>query len=489
MGLGNKMKIIPKDPGVIHFVGIGGIGMSGIACLLHAMGYKVQGSDIANTGYVLESVKAQGIKCFVGHDQNNVKDISLLIVSTAIKKDNPELIYAQQNNVPVIHRSEMLAELMRFKHSIAVSGTHGKTTTTTMLAALFEAMGDDPTVINGGVVNHRNSNAYLGKSNFLIAEADESDKTFIKVPAYVAIITNIDPEHLEHYDNDFENVKSAYQQFIANIPFYGFAVVCFDHPVVKEVVEKVHNRKIITYGVINKEVDLFATNIRNSDGKTVFDIMLSDNICESLQLESNIIENIVLNSYGQHNVSNYLAAIAVGLEHGLTFSDTKHALDNFKGAKRRFTHVAEVEGKLIIDDYAHHPVEIEATLQAAKALANTRKGRVIAIMEPHKYTRLRDNLEGFATSFAYADCVAITDVYSAGEQMIDGIDSDILSQKIACENKKVCRVKDIDAMVEYVNSNSADKDVVIFLGAGSITKWAYLLPEKIKKYRLICNTY
>ncbi len=473
--------VLPTSLGVIHFIGIGGIGMSGIAEILHSLGYKVQGSDQSES-YVTDRLTSLGIKVFFTHDEKNVDGVSLIVKSTAISDDNPEMVRAANSHIPVIKRSEMLAEIMRFKHSISVSGTHGKTTTTALVAHLLEKASLAPTVINGGIIEKKGTNAYVGHGDLLVAEADESDGTFIKVPSYVAVITNIDPEHMDYYKH-FENAIGAYRAFVNNLPFYGFGVLCYDHPIVKELGRSIRERKILSYGILDDSVDFFATNISTDGLTSEFDVMLSENYVAKKRLNYSEIKNVQLSLLGNHNISNSLAAIAVGVELGIEPSVIASAFAEMSKIKRRFTKTGEVDGILVIDDYAHHPVEVIATLSTARNVANVRNGRVIAILQPHRYTRLRDLMDDFARSFSEADYVYISDVYAASEKPIKGVGKEALIEKALSHNNNVSAVDSPEDIPQIINKLARHNDVVVFLGAGSITKWAYELPKELEKLR------
>ncbi len=470
--------ISPIEVGIIHFVGIGGIGMSGMAEILKTLGYQVQGSDLSES-YITDRLQGIGISVFIGQKEGNVKDAAIVVRSTAIVDSNPEIIAARQLGIPIIKRSEMLAEIMRFKHCIAVSGTHGKTTTTSLIAKMLEEAGVNPTIINGGIINELGTNARLGSGKFLVAEADESDGTFISIPAFVAVITNIDPEHLDYY-GDFESVKNAYFQFIENLPFYGFGVLCFDHEVVREVAERVTNRLIISYGIQYHDADLVAYNINYAGDKTTFDVRLSETLQNHLKLNFSKIEDITLSILGEHNVQNSLAAIIVALKLGFGKELIQKGLSNFQGVKRRFIKVGEVNQVSIIDDYAHHPVEIRATLKTARKIANSKNSRVIVIAQPHRYSRLKNFMAEFSTCFSEADILYVSDVYPAGEEPISGVDSKELVKSIKENtNQEVYLLHDHTQISMIINSIMLPNDLVIFLGAGNITKWAYKLPEEL----------
>ncbi len=405
---------LPREIGPIHFVGIGGIGMSGIAEVLVNLGYVVQGSD-ASDNYNLDRLRKAGAKVSVGHKAENVDGAAVVVVSTAIKRDNPELMAARERRIPVVRRAEMLAELMRLKSCVAIAGTHGKTTTTTMVATLLDAGGLDPTVINGGIINAYGSNARLGAGDWMVVEADESDGTFLKLPTDVAIVTNVDPEHLDHFKT-FEAVQDAFRHFVENLPFYGFAVMCIDHPVVQSLVGKIEDRRIITYGE-NPQADVRLLDLTPMGGGSKFKVAFRDRKTGAVHE----IADLMLPMPGRHNASNATAAIAVARELGVSDEAIRKAIAGFGGVKRRFTKTGEWNGVTVIDDYGHHPVEIAAVLKAARESTN---GKIVAVVQPHRYTRLQSLFEEFCTCFNDADAVIVADVYAAGEAPIDGIDRD-----------------------------------------------------------------
>lgn len=468
------MKAVGTDIGTIHFVGIGGIGMSGIAEVMHNLGYTVQGSDIAE-GYVVEGLRARGIKVMIGHAAENLGDAAVVVTSTAVKRDNPEVVAALENRVPVVRRAEMLAELMRLKRTVAVAGTHGKTTTTSMVAALLDAGGVDPTVINGGIINSYGSNARLGASEWMVVEADESDGSFLRLDGTIAVVTNIDPEHLDHYGS-FERVKDAFVEFIENVPFYGCAVLCIDHPEVQAVIPKVRDRRVVTYG-FSAQADVRGENVVPYPGGNRFDAVLR-------QRDGSVrrIEGIELPMPGRHNVQNALAAVAVAAEMGCADSVIQTGFAKFSGVKRRFTKVGEVDGVTVIDDYGHHPVEIRAVLAAAREGVGT--GRVIAVVQPHRFTRLRDHLEEFQGAFNDADVVYAAPVYPAGEAPIEGVDAAVLVEGIKARGHRSAHtITGADALAATLAESAKSGDMVVCLGAGDITKWAGVLAEKIKFLR------
>jgi len=467
------MKGVATDIGTIHFVGIGGIGMSGIAEVMANLGYKVQGSDIAE-GYVVDGLRGRGIKVMIGHAAENLGDAAVVVTSTAVKRDNPEVAAALEARIPVVRRAEMLAELMRLKSTVAVAGTHGKTTTTSMIAALLDAGGIDPTVINGGIINSYGSNARLGASEWMVVEADESDGSFLRLDGTIAVVTNIDPEHLDHYGS-FDAVKEAFVEFIENVPFYGAAVLCIDHPEVQAVIPKVRDRRVITYG-FSAQADVRGDNVTPVPGGNRFDAVIRQRDGTSRR-----IEGIELPMPGRHNVQNALAAVGVAVEMGCADSVIQTGFAKFTGVKRRFTKVGEVGGVSIIDDYAHHPVEIRAVLSAAREGV---KGKVIAVVQPHRFTRLRDLMDDFQTAFNDADVVYAAPVYPAGEQPIAGVDSAVLISGIKERGHRAAFVTGgADALAETLAATIEPGDMVVCLGAGDITKWAAGLAEAIAARR------
>ena len=466
------MNRIPFDIGPIHFVGIGGIGMSGIAEVLWNLGYKVQGSDVSS-GATVERLKSLGIPIYIEHEAANIGEAAVVVVSTAIKAGNPEVDAARVRRIPVVKRAEMLAELMRLKSAIAIGGTHGKTTTTSLVAAVLDEAGLDPTVINGGIINALGANAYLGGGDWMVVEADESDGAFLKLPSTVAVVTNIDPEHLDHWI-DFESIRAAFRTFVENIPFYGFAVVCADHPEAQSLTALVRDRRIITYG-FNPQADIRAENVNLGPEGAQFDVVAK--LPGSREVIR--IENLILPMFGSHNAQNALVAVAVALELGITQQDIRTGLAKFKGVRRRFTKVGEIQGITIIDDYGHHPVEIAAVLAAARSVA---KGRVIAVAQPHRYSRLQDHMEGFCTCFNDADQVIVAPVYPAGEKPISGVDHNTLADGlIAHGHKEVKTINDPSDLAGLIAKNATSGDYVICLGAGTITQWAGQLPNELEQ--------
>ncbi|WP_455476481.1 UDP-N-acetylmuramate--L-alanine ligase [Bartonella sp. B17] len=461
---------MPLNIGLIYFVGIGGIGMSGIAEVLHSLGYKVQGSDQTDNANV-KRLRDKGINVYIGHHAENLRDAEVVVISTAVKKTNPEYIAAKEKHLPIVKRAEMLAELMRFRRAIAVGGTHGKTTTTSMIAALLDAGRFDPMVINGGIINAYGTNARMGDGDWMVVEADESDGTFLKLPADIAVITSIDSEHLDHYGS-FSAVRDAFWQFVENVPFYGFAVLCLDHPEVQTLASRIDDRWVITYGE-NPQADVRFLNLLMDGQKTRFDVLIRS---RKTGRETEF-RNLVLPMSGKHNVSNATAAIAIAHELGISNESIKKGLAEFSGVKRRFTQTGSWRGVEIFDDYGHHPVEIKAVLRAAR---ESTKGRVIAVVQPHRYSRLRNLFDDFAACFNDADTVMIAPVYAAGEEPVTGFGAKELVEHIKMAGHRDVRlVNCLEDVVSVVSTFSKPSDYIVFLGAGNITQWAYALPNKL----------
>jgi UDP-N-acetylmuramate--alanine ligase len=468
------MRALSLSIGTIHFVGIGGIGMSGIAEVFHNLGYSVQGSDISDNANV-KRLQEMGIKVAIGHNEYNLGNAQVVVISSAVKDDNPEVVIARSKLIPVVRRAEMLGELMRLKWSIAVGGTHGKTTTTSLIAAILEAADMDPTVINGGIINALGTNAKLGDGDWMVAEADESDGTFLKLPATIAVVTNIDPEHLDHY-GDFDTLRTAFDAFVQNIPFYGFAALCIDHIEVQAMIPRVSDRKVVTYG-FSPQADVRAVNVKRGKGGICMDVVINDRKA----ISTRTLQAVNLPMFGDHNIQNALAAIAIAGEMGIEDDILQGGLTNFEGVKRRFTKTGEVDGVTVIDDYGHHPVEILAVLAAAREAC---EGQVIAVMQPHRYTRLRDLFEDFCTCFNDADAVLVTDVFAAGEAPIKGIDRDALVRGLRERgHRTVMPLLDGEHLPGIINDLSGPGDMVVCLGAGSITQLANALPEKLRMLR------
>ena len=466
------MSQLPLSIGRIHFTGIGGIGMSGIAEILHDMGYEVQGSDSAENANV-QRLRDKGITIMVGQQAANIANATIVVVSTAIKADNPEVMEARRRFLPVVHRAEMLGELMRLRWSVAIAGTHGKTTTTSLVATLLDAGGIDPTVINGGIITGWGSNARLGESDWMVVEADESDGSFSRLNPTVAVVTNIDPEHLDHH-GDFDNLKAAFRQFVASIPFYGFATLCIDHPVVQRMMPEIPERRLITYG-LSASADIRATNLTTSDEGMRFDVMISRRIDAGMEM----IPDVLLPMLGEHNVLNCLAAISVALEMGISDQAIRDGLKNFRGVGRRFEFKGSADGIMVIDDYGHHPVEIEAALSAARMLKPENK--VIAVVQPHRYSRLQDLFADFCGCFNDADAVLVADVYAAGEAPIDGVDKDgLVAGLMAHGHPRPEALTSPETLAEQVLAIAGPGDLVICLGAGSSTSWAAELPQQLE---------
>jgi len=468
---------VATDIGPIHFVGIGGIGMSGIAEVMRNLGYTVQGSDVAE-GYVVQGLRDKGIKVTIGHTAGNVADAAVVVVSTAITRSNPEVEAALERRIPVVRRAEMLAELMRLKQTVAVAGTHGKTTTTSMVAALLDAGGVDPTVINGGIINSYGSNARLGASDWMVVEADESDGSFLRLDGTIAVVTNIDPEHLDHYGS-FDGVKDAFVEFVENVPFYGAALLCLDHPEVQNILPRVRDRRVVTYG-FSAQADIRGVDVTPVPGGNRFACVV-----RARDGATRTIEDIELPMPGRHNVQNALAAIGVALELGIPDATIQQGFSAFGGVKRRFTHVGEVPmdggSVTIIDDYGHHPVEIRAVLAAAREGA---EGRVIAVVQPHRYSRLGSLMEEFQTAFNDADRVLVTPVYAAGEAPVAGVDAEALVEGLKRRgHRSAATVADAAALADELAATVQPNDMVVCLGAGDITKWAAGLAAAIGERR------
>jgi UDP-N-acetylmuramate--alanine ligase len=463
---------MPESIGLVHFVGIGGIGMSGIAEVLHNLGYQVQGSDQSESANV-QRLRQKGIQVFIGHAAENLGDAEVVVVSTAIRRTNPEVMAAREKSLPIVRRAEMLAELMRFRQAVAIGGTHGKTTTTSMVATLLDAGGLDPTVINGGIINAYGTNARMGEGEWMVVEADESDGTFLKLPADIAVVTNIDPEHLDHYGS-FDAVRQAFCQFVENVPFYGFAVMCIDHPEVQALVSRIDDRRIVTYGT-NPQADVRFSNHRMDAAVSVFDVSIRDRKSG----EETLIEGLRLPMPGRHNVSNATAAIAVAHELGLTPDEIRKGLAAFGGVKRRFTHAGSWNGVEIFDDYGHHPVEIRAVLKAAREACS---GRVFAVAQPHRFSRLHDLFNEFAACFNEADKVIVAPVYPAGEEPIEGVSSEALVERIkAGGHRSVSFAEGPEEIARIIADLAQPGDFVVFLGAGNITYWANGFVQMLEK--------
>jgi UDP-N-acetylmuramate--alanine ligase len=461
---------VPFDLGPVHFVGIGGIGMSGIAEIMLRLGYTVQGSD-ARAGPTTQRLQGLGAKVFIGHDAAQIAGASAIVYSSAIKPDNPEMAAGRERGVPLVRRAEMLAELMRLRFSVAVAGAHGKTTTTSMIAALLDAGGLDPTVVNGGIINAYGANAKVGEGEWIVVEADESDGTFLKLPRTVAVVTNIDPEHLDHY-GDFATLKDTFRAFVQDIPFYGFAALCIDDPDVQDTAARIDNRRLITYGT-NPQADLRAMDIVMGPDGAVFDVRIQPQGADAQRLTG-----LVLPMVGRHNVLNALAAIAVARELGVGEADIRAGLAGFGGVRRRFTTVGVARGVRIVDDYGHHPVEIESVLAAARSVTT---GRVIAVVQPHRYSRLRDLFDDFCRCFNDAETVILANVYPAGEAPIPGFDRDALARGVRRHgHRRVLTLDDPAGLPALIAAEAEPGDLVVFLGAGDITAWAHALPARLE---------
>jgi UDP-N-acetylmuramate--alanine ligase len=466
------MRALPLDIGTIHFVGIGGIGMSGIAEILHNLGYAVQGSDVAD-GANVRRLQDLGIPVAIGHRAENLGTAQVVVVSSAVAKDNAEVLAARAHLIPVVRRAEMLGELMRLKWSIAVAGTHGKTTTTSLIGTLLDAAKLDPTVINGGIINAYGTNARLGAGDWMVVEADESDGTFVKLPATIAVVTNIDPEHLDFY-RTFDALQQAFESFVANIPFYGFAALCIDHPVVQGMIPRLSERRVVTYG-LSPQADIRAVDIKMGRDGARYDVVLTDRQDRTTRT----ITGVFLPMFGQHNVQNSLAAIAVAEEMGLDDDTVRSAFAGFKGVRRRFTKTGEWNGITVIDDYGHHPVEIAAVLSAARSAAT---GSVIAVVQPHRYTRVANLFAEFCTCFNDADAVLVADIYPAGEPPIEGISGAALVTGLRARgHRNVVALASPADLAPQIASLARPGDFVVCLGAGSITQWAHALPAELER--------
>jgi UDP-N-acetylmuramate--alanine ligase len=467
----------PFDLGPAHIVGIGGIGMSGIADVMITMGYQVQGSDIRESDNI-QRLRERGAKIFIGHAAENVKGAGTVIISTAIKSGNPEVDAARAAGIPVVRRANMLAEITRLKYTVCIAGTHGKTTTTSMVAALLDGANIDPTVINGGIIHAYGSNYKAGESDWMVVESDESDGTFTKLHPTCAVVTNIDAEHMDHYGS-MEKLREAFDTFVENLPFYGFAVLCTDHPEVQGLAARVTDRRRITYG-FNRQADVRAINLKTDLSGAHFDVALR----RPGSAQPRLIAGLTLPMAGEHNVQNALAAVAVALELGATDEQIRNSMGGFGGVKRRFTQVGEwtpVPGQppvRIIDDYGHHPVEISAVLKAARAMQG--QGQLIAVCQPHRYTRLRDLFEDFSRCFDQADHVLVAPVYEAGESPIDGFSHETLVASIARNGHRgAATLSSMEALPETLKALAGPGAMVVCLGAGDITKYAAELAENL----------
>ena len=462
---------IPFPCGIVHFIGIGGIGMSGIAEIMHTTGYKISGSDIADNANV-QRLRSMGIPVNIGHSAENVNGVGVVVVSSAINPDNPEIVAAKKQKIPVIHRSDMLAELMKSHWSVSVGGTHGKTTTTALISWILEQAGKEPTIINGGIINSSGTNAVLGNGDWMVVEADESDGSFVKFPSTLVVVTNIDPDHMNFY-KDIDDLKNTFTKFINNIPFYGLAVVCIDSAQVQNIIPNI-SRPFITYG-FNRQADISVSDIKSENGSMYFDVAIKDRNTENVQE----VKGFSIPLCGEHNVKNALAAIGVALKLNIDVETIKKAISSFGGVKRRFTKIDCIDGVSFFDDYAHHPTEIKAVLKGAR---NVTTGKIIAVFQPHRYTRLRDLFLGFCTAFNDADMVIVTDVYSAGEAAIANVNKEAIKDGIAEHGHRNVEAADSFVQVkQLIASNAKSGDTVVFLGAGSISASAYKIVKELKE--------
>ena len=461
--------------GPIHFVGIGGIGMSGIAEVMANLGFTVQGSDIAE-GQVVQGLRRKGITVHVGHKAENLGEAAVVVTSSAIKAGNPEVDLALSRRIPVVRRAEMLAELMRLKSTVCVAGTHGKTTTTSMVAAMLDAGGLDPTVINGGIINSYGSNARLGQGQWMVVEADESDGSFLRLPPTFAIVTNIDPEHLDHYGN-FDAARAAYRQFVEKVPFYGAAILCLDHAEVQAMLPAVSDRRILTYGFAG-QADVRGDRVEPVAGGSRFDVTL-----RAFGTPERRYEGLVLPMPGRHNVQNALAAIAIADQLGVSEQRIRDGFARFAGVKRRFTRVGEVavaggDPILVIDDYGHHPTEVKAVLAAAREGA---RARVVAVVQPHRYSRLHDLFDDWRSAFHDADTIVVAPVYAAGEAPIEGVSHEALAEALRQSGyRQVLTVAGEAALAPALAPLLGAGDIVVCLGAGDITRWAASLADGLR---------
>lgn len=476
------MRLSPNLARHIHFVGIGGIGMSGIAEVLFNLGYKVSGSDVQE-GSNIKRLRDLGINISIGHKSENINGAQIVVVSTAVSKENPEVVTAKQQGIAVVQRAEMLAELMRLKFSVAISGTHGKTTTTSLMAALFDEAGFHPTIINGGILNAYHTNARLGSGDWVIAEADESDGSFTKLFPTFAVVTNIDEDHMDFY-KDFDEIRKAFATFLDHIPFYGAAIMCIDHPEVEKMAKTLLDKRVITYG-FSKDAHIRGMNISPTPKGISFDVDITPSSHASLYQQENVtvtllprrIKNLFLPMMGMHNVQNALSVIAMAIELGVSDTMIKNALSHFEGVKRRFTHVGHCHGMTIIDDYAHHPVEIQTTLKAARQATT---GRVIAVLQPHRYTRLNAFFDDFVHSLDLADSAIIAPVFSAGESPLEGVNSTTLAQRMRALGRDVYEIQEQSDLAPLLHHMGQQDDLVLCMGAGSITYWAAALPQELE---------
>ncbi len=468
------MHVLPQSVGLIHFVGIGGIGMSGIAEILDSLGYQVQGSDVRHNSNT-ERLSQRGIRVHIGHDAGHLKNVSVVVISSAVKPGNIELDAARNLALPVVKRADMLAEIMRLKPSIAIGGTHGKTTTTSMLATLLTSAGLDPTVVSGGIINAYGTNARLGDGDWVVAEADESDGSFTRLPATMAIVTNIDPEHLEHYGS-YQALKDSFRDFVENIPFYGLGIVCYDHETVRDLYLPLTDRRVLSYGLDYKEADLKAENISFCHEGSTFDVVLSPRLQRLCHLapKDNRLEGLFLPVLGEHNVSNALAAILAAMELGVSADKIREGLAHFRGVQRRFTYVGNLKGAAIIDDYAHHPTEISAVIKTARQAYS---GQVIAVVQPHRYSRLKDLFENFQKALLLADKILITPVYAAGEAPINSFNHHALGKSLRNLGGDAVAFDTMDELSSVLEETIHSKDCVLCMGAGDITVWARQLPD------------
>ena len=463
MKINNQLKKIK-----IHFVGIGGIGMSGIAELMLDLGYEIQGSDI-NINSNIRRLKKKGIKFFKGHDKNNIKKISAIVFSSAIKKNNPELLECEKLSIPIISRADMLAELMKYKKSIAIAGSHGKTTTTSLVGSIFFQGGLDPTIINGGVINSLSKNNRLGKSEWMIVEADESDGSFLRLPHQINIITNIDLEHLDYYKSK-KNLLLAFKNFINNLPFYGYSIICTDNVNLRKLFQTIKTRKIITYSR-NQDSDIKINSILRNQQNTDFSLYIKKGIFKKVHGTYNFRTTLL----GDHNILNAAGAIAASLIAGVPMNQISTSLNKFEGVKRRFSFLGKIKNASIYDDYAHHPTEIKASYQIAKQIS---REKIIVIFQPHRYSRTKILQNDFIKVLKTIDILFLLDIYPAGEKPIRDVNSKILVSKLKKMNTNTFYLKNQKQIRSYLQAYFDKDNTIVFMGAGSITHIAHNLFEK-----------
>jgi len=465
------MKINLASNELIHFIGIGGIGMSGLAQIMDNMGFSIQGSDLSRNKNTDRLIKS-GLKVFFGHNKINIKKATVVVISSAVKKNNKELVAAKKKKLPVYSRGEMLANIVALKKNIIITGSHGKTTTTSLVANILVEAGLDPTVINGGVINSLKNNAQLGKGEWAVIESDESDGSFLKLPVTYSIITNVDKEHLDYYGN-FEKLKKSFLNFIEKTPSFGKSLVCIDNNNLKKLLTKCKTRNYQTYG-FNGKSDYQITNVRKKIGYSIFDLNL-----KNLAKKNSKIKNIVVNLIGDHNITNAAASIAISLNLGIKIDKIKKALKKFLGIQRRFTKVFSIKKQEFYDDYAHHPTEIKAVIKAARQVYKKRK--IVCVFQPHRFSRVKSLKKDFANSFKLSNTVVLCPVYSAGEKIKYNFSQYSFSQLISKKSKvQVVNIKNKKDLNKYIQKNILNDEIVICMGAGSISNWIREIGEELK---------